>query len=139
MAATFRHICGGIGGLYRLLAEHGEAIEADLHRFYGVRLRKALYGARSERLSARELLVRIRYLPRESALSYELNGPSRDVTVADHLLARIETRLAGANWQRGGGKGQRPKPVKLPTAEDQQRRRSYMGRLRRLGLIPDVG
>jgi len=49
---------------------------------------------------------------------------------------RIEHRLAGANWQRGGGKGARPKPVKLPTAEDARRKQSYVRRLRNLGLIP---
>lgn len=81
-------------------------------------------------------MVRIRHLPQESALSYALNGPAARLSVADHLLVRIEHRLAGANWQRGGGKGQRPKPVKLPTAEDQRRKASYVRRLRNLGLIP---
>lgn len=30
------------------------------------------------------------------------------------LLALIADLLAGANWQRGGGKGQRPKPIPRP-------------------------
>lgn len=32
----------------------------------------------------------------------------------EYLLAGILDLLAGANWQRGGGKGSRPKPVKRP-------------------------
>lgn len=31
-----------------------------------------------------------------------------------HLLALIADVLAGANWQRGGGKGKRPKPIPRP-------------------------
>lgn len=30
------------------------------------------------------------------------------------LLRQVDLRLAGANWQRGGGKGQRPTPIELP-------------------------
>lgn len=30
------------------------------------------------------------------------------------LLALIADLLAGANWQRSGGKGQRPKPIPRP-------------------------
>lgn len=34
--------------------------------------------------------------------------------MTDHLLAAVVDLLAGANWQRGGGKGRKPKPVKRP-------------------------
>lgn len=33
------------------------------------------------------------------------------------LLRSIDLRLAGANWQRGGGKGQKPKPIDLPSQD----------------------
>jgi hypothetical protein len=33
------------------------------------------------------------------------------------LLRQLDLRLAGANWQRGGGKGQRPKPIPLPDSK----------------------
>lgn len=33
------------------------------------------------------------------------------------LLRSIDLRLAGANWQRGGGRGQKPKPVDLPSQD----------------------
>lgn len=36
----------------------------------------------------------------------------------EHLLAHIADLLAGGNWQRSGGKGQRPKPIKRPGAEE---------------------
>jgi hypothetical protein len=35
-----------------------------------------------------------------------------------HLMAMIIDLLAGANWQRGGGKGSRPKPVQRPGVKD---------------------
>lgn len=56
------------------------------------------------------------------------------------LLRQIDLRLAGANWQRGGGKGQKPKPIDLP---DRRRVPSakpvgadIAQRLQNLGLIP---
>lgn len=60
--------------------------------------------------------------------------------VNEFLLRQIDLRLAGANWQRAGGKGQKPKPIDLP----QQRRArpakpsgdDLAQRLRNLGLIP---
>lgn len=33
---------------------------------------------------------------------------------AEHLLAAIYDALKGANWQRGGGKGTKPKPLPRP-------------------------
>ncbi|MGX6605668.1 hypothetical protein ACWKSP_26570 [Micromonosporaceae bacterium Da 78-11] len=60
------------------------------------------------------------------------------------LLRQIDLRLAGANWQRGGGKGQKPKPIDLPSAKgrgDSPARSKPSGsdiaeRLRNLGMIP---
>jgi hypothetical protein len=64
-----------------------------------------------------------------------LNGRSAHWGVQEHLLATVADLLAGANWQRGGGKGQRPKPVPRPDPRAEKRRRAYVGRLQRLGLI----
>ena len=56
------------------------------------------------------------------------------------LLRRIDLHLAGANWQRGGGKGSKPKAIELPS--DKPRKSSKLSgadvaqRLRNLGLIP---
>ncbi len=70
----------------------------------------------------------------------KLRGPIADWSTTDLLLRRIDLHLMGANWQRGGGKGQKPKPLDLP----QQRRArpakpagdDIAQRLRNLGLIP---
>jgi len=72
-------------------------------------------------------------------------GPGADVSIDTYLLRRIELRLAGANWQRGGGKGKRPEPVPLPGEKPakQAKAQQFSGgdvaqRLRNLGLIPAV-
>lgn len=72
-------------------------------------------------------------------------GPGADVSLDTYLLRRIEMRLAGANWQRGGGKGKRPEPVPLPgekPAKSAKQQTFGAGdvadRLRNLGLIPAV-
>lgn len=42
-------------------------------------------------------------------------------TLTDHLLAVAVDTLRGANWQRGGGKGTKPKPLKRPGATTEKR------------------
>lgn len=37
--------------------------------------------------------------------------------LSEHLTAGVLDALHGANWQRGGGKGKRPKPVQRPGLE----------------------
>ncbi|MFY1595495.1 hypothetical protein [Micromonospora sp. WMMD737] len=70
-------------------------------------------------------------------------GPAADVSIDTYLLRRIELRLAGANWQRGGGKGKRPEPVPLPGEKPISAPKAQAPngddvaqRLRNLGLIP---
>jgi hypothetical protein len=73
----------------------------------------------------------------------EVVGPAVDLTTDTYLLRRIEQRLAGANWQRSGGKGQKPKPVALPGEKAQnrpaktakQRGADAVMRLQNLGLV----
>lgn len=77
----------------------------------------------------------IRHLPRDSPYGVAINGEAARWGVTEHLLAGAVDALLGANWQRGGGKGQRPKPVPRPDARAEKRRREYVGRLQRLGLI----
>ncbi len=56
------------------------------------------------------------------------------------ILRRMDLRLAGANWQRGGGKGQKPKAIDLPDGKQKQAAKAdgddIAQRLRNLGLIP---
>ncbi len=135
---------GGSSGLRRLLEEHGEAIEADLERFYGIRLSQAVQGSPQGRYSARELLNRIHQLPPESTLMRKLKGPMAAWDVNALLSRQILLAIQGGNWQRGGGKGQKPKPVALPDSNgrgDKPASTKASGadiarRLANLGLIP---
>ncbi len=56
----------------------------------------------------------MRNLPAASALGRELYGEAADWTTDTHLAAHIVDLLASANWQPGGGKGRRPKPLQRP-------------------------
>ncbi|MFF0378748.1 hypothetical protein [Actinoplanes missouriensis] len=60
--------------------------------------------------------------------------------VTEFLLRRIDHQLAGANWQRSGGKGAKPKPVELPQQQRTPKQKpvgaDVAQRLRNLGLIP---
>lgn len=74
----------------------------------------------------------------------KLRGPMADWDLHALLLRRLDLLLSGANWQRGGGKGQRPKPIQLPDEKgrgNQPAQGAPSGdeiaqRLRNLGLIP---
>lgn len=77
----------------------------------------------------RRLGVFIRNLPPSSATLREIHGPMVAWGVTDYLLANVVDQLAGANWQRGGGKGRRPKPLPRPKSEQEAReRRERMAR-----------
>lgn len=41
--------------------------------------------------------------------------------VSDHLLASVLDTLRGANWQRGGGKGSKPKAIPRPGGAKEER------------------
>lgn len=109
----------GIVGLLDLVAEYGEAIEADLFRFYGLDL--ADLG--THRLSFRRLDVLLRQLPRESGLHGALFGEPSKWNDSDYLLALLVDATHIHNWQyatvhRGKGKKPKaPKPVPRPGQE----------------------
>lgn len=65
-------------------------------------------------LSWRRLGVLVAALPRESATARAQHGEAVEWSSADYLLAAIYDVLAAGNWQRGGGKGPRPKPIPRP-------------------------
>ncbi len=75
----------------------------------------------------------------DSPLGVALHGDAARWSPADHFMATAVALLAGANWQRGGGKGSKPKPIPRPDARAKKRAREYVGRLQRLGLIPTGG
>jgi hypothetical protein len=87
-------------------------VEADFQRFYGLHL----CDLGSHRLTWRRFGHLLAHLPPESATAREVRGG--DGTVTNELLAHIANLLAGANWQRSGGKGNRPKPIRLTAGDD---------------------
>jgi hypothetical protein len=96
--------------LQAALHEHGEAIEADFQRYYGVALADVFVG----RLSWRRLKVLLRQLPVESATARAQVGPMAEWSPTEYLLAAIVDAERAALWQRGGGRGRRPAPVERP-------------------------
>lgn len=85
-------------------------MEADLQRFYGIHISQL----GTPTLSWRRLGVLIRQLPVDSATAFAQAGAAGQVGITERLLVEIEYRLGSANWQRSGGKGQRPKRLRLP-------------------------
>lgn len=100
---------GGIAGLVRLLSEYGEAVEYDL-----ITLGLRLDDLGTRRLSWRDLLVIVSNAPQHSALVRAKVGERSEWTLPVRMLADIFDLLAGANWQRSGTKGNRPKPYPRP-------------------------
>ena len=140
---------GGRAGLERLLREYWNELEADFRRHYHLRLSEAVHGQAGTaegRLPARELLSLIHGLAAmpDSLLSRKLRGSMADWDLHAMLLRHQSLLLAGANWQRSGGKGSKPKPIPLPDARGRGDRPSkgkpsgenIAQRLRNLGLIP---
>jgi len=56
----------------------------------------------------------IAFLPLDSALFRARNPKSWWWTPEHDFLGAIVTSLQWANWQRGGGKGDKPRPIKRP-------------------------
>ena len=97
---------GGRAGLHRLLSEHGEALEADLHRYYQLDLLDLFRG----RLSWRKLAVLVRHLPLDSATVQAQLG-FLPASRTEHLLYGLLDASQLANWQRAAvntKKSQRP-------------------------------
>lgn len=56
----------------------------------------------------------MRHLPRDSATARAILGDAADYTPQVAHLDVIGYHLAVGNWQRGGGKGDKPKKPKPP-------------------------
>lgn len=96
MAAGIRGRRGGIRGLHRLVTEHGEAIEADLQRVFGIDLLDLYRG----RLTWRRLGVLVRSLARrpDSDLYRAIGGEAAEWTLDQHLAASLVDRLTLQNY-----------------------------------------
>ncbi|WP_131814125.1 hypothetical protein [Mycolicibacterium fortuitum] len=85
---------GKLIGLLRLLGEHGDAIEADLQRYYQLDLCDLYRGT----LSLRRIGVLVRQLPGESALVRSIYGPGYSPV---DLLADLWTVTVQAHSETG--------------------------------------
>ena len=108
MEQPFHDAAGGIVGLQRFVEEHAGALNYEL-----IRIGLRLYDI-GEKLTWPDLRDFIAGLPLDSALHRELHPKSWWWTPDIDFMAAIVTTLQLANWQRSGGKGQRPQPITKP-------------------------
>lgn len=113
MDEALRPAAGGISGLHALLEEHGEAIEWDLSHYH----HRSLHDLFDGTLTWRQLRSFLSHLPRDSALARKLLGNDAPWGLQEQLQAMTIDVLRQGNWQRGGGKGGRPKPLPRPGAK----------------------
>ncbi|MFT3877136.1 MAG: hypothetical protein QM708_12045 [Propioniciclava sp.] len=95
--------------------EYRDHLVADFWRYYGRGLDDLLDAG----VPLADVAAMAATLPRESATLLAVH-PREEIELWDpaaYLLATAVDQLAGGNWQRGGGKGARPKPIKRPTVQ----------------------
>lgn len=109
-------------------------MEADLLRYYQIDLARDLSLGR---LSFGRLQRLIRKLPADSATALSVHGERATWGPNEHLLAHLIDVSAVANWQRGGGKGSKPTPVKRPGTDQARRTTLTTAEIRRRLLTQD--
>lgn len=110
MGEALRDRVGGIRRLYRLLREHGGAVDFDLGRYRpGTNLRHLFTGE----LTHRELISFIKHLPLDSATVRQMHPGESHWDPAYQRLTDIADLLLLGNWQRGGDE-HAPKPDMFP-------------------------
>lgn len=102
-----------------MLEEYGIEIEADFHEFYRLDLLDLYRGIHSPAKVYRLLFA----LPTESRFYRVVTNGRTEWSTTEHLLAAAVDTLQNANWQRGGGKGSRPKPLERPGSDRTQEKR----------------
>lgn len=113
MDGSIRCVNGGILGLYGLICQHREAIRYDL--FMAGRNLDAI----GVDFSWLDFAAFVRFAPMDSQLARAVGGHEQ-WTRTEVLLASLIDTARGANWQRGGGKGAKPKPIKIPGYENNE-------------------
>ena len=108
MAGGVHVHAGGIRTLLRFLDEEGteKALTFDL-----MERGRSIHDLGSIRLSWVELAAFITHAPPTAAIRTLRDPLSAFRTAESTLLSTVVDTLAGANWQRGGGKGARPQPL----------------------------
>lgn len=101
---------GKLASLVWLLREHGEALEADFQHYYHI----DLLGLWRGELTPRRVSALARKLPFGCQTWLEI-GSDAAWSTETHMMAHVVDVLAGANWQRGGGKGKAPTPIDRPS------------------------
>lgn len=74
-------------------------------------LGRSIHDLGSPALSWIELRAMVRHAPPDAAFRQVADPLAAYHTAEARLLSLTVDTLAGANWQRGGGKGPRPKPL----------------------------
>lgn len=112
-------------GLLRLIRDHPAPLEADLSRYHRMDLRDYWrVGPDGRRLlTLRQIAVRVRYLPLDSAVAVALGGSGW--TNVDYLLSDV------FHAQAGKAHPARPKPTAEQKAETPDRRRARTAALAR--------
>jgi hypothetical protein len=98
--------------------QYAAALEADLSLYHHHHLALELG---TPRLTWRRLGVLIRHMPRGSALHRAMDPEGVDWDVNSELLAADRRSGTPQLWQRGGAKGQSPKPVRRPSPPGERR------------------
>lgn len=68
----------------------------------------------------------VRFLPAQTQLGRAILGVDAEWGLAEQLAATLLDAVRAGNWQRGGGKGPKPKPVPRPGV-DNPRETSMLG------------
>ncbi|RVW06223.1 hypothetical protein [Rhodococcus spongiicola] len=122
---------GKLIGLLRLIAEKADLVEADLDRYYQRDIRD-LWRCDDEGrplLTLRQVWVRIRHLPSDSALAIADNGGTVPWSITDHLLADTWLVIAQANSAKGKA------PRDHPRREQEAQKRNATRTVRRRGAL----
>lgn len=98
---------GGIRGFLGVVAAHRGAVEYDFRTRFGFGLIEI---GRSVTITEAARLFGVLAQDTGSWTCAALNGWDAPVSRESVLLADVFDALAAGNWQRGGGRGQRPKP-----------------------------
>lgn len=107
MVGCFGRGPGGIDRLLELIRQHGEAIGADL-----LTIGRRLDEVGTATFSWWDFSARVTFAQPDSILYRALHGYSYGME--PRQLALVIELLRSSNWQRSGGRGPKPKPIRWP-------------------------